>query len=92
MYIFDYYRNKSLNDLIVIMAQNEGMLINQSTAYQPLPKDALQAKVIKWKEITKKKYSDKRKFGYQPIQKDLLPSEILRYHLHTEKSLRTIAT
>lgn len=61
------------------------------TYTQPFHQDALQAKVDKWKEITKKKYSDKRKFGYKPLQKDLLPPEILRYPPHTEKSSKTIA-
>ena len=29
-------------------------------------------------DLSKKKYSDKRKYGHKPIQKDLLPPEILR--------------
>jgi pre-mRNA-processing factor 8 len=46
-----------------------GLLLDQNT---------LAAKSKSWRNTTKKRFSERKKFGYVEAQKELLPPEVLR--------------
>lgn len=44
-----------------------------------LDQNTLAAKSKSWRNTTKKRFSERKKFGYVEAQKELLPPEVLRY-------------
>ena len=66
------------------------MMYGSSTQTQQIPlmhEEILAEKSLKWAQLNKRRYGEKRKFGYVEAQKELLPPEVLRYSLLSTQHL-----